>query len=131
MAPKKKGTDHAKALAARIVKMGEDMGLYSREGVPHGQTVWAADRKIKVVLTDKEGRQLGIDCFCQEGGGSAYLKYFAKELDVKEYQFKGIVVWKGAGFPKPFQGVLRSRGAVHIDDLPNYIRTHFSLKAAE
>lgn len=127
MAPKAKGKTESDAMVRRIEALATKLGLQVEKNVKHGTTVWASVRKIKIVLSNGEHKKLGIDCFCQWGSGTAYLKYFAKELDVKEYQFKGIVAWEGSGFPQPFVGVLKSRGAIHMEDIESYIKTHFGI----
>jgi hypothetical protein len=86
----------------QVSSIGKSLGLSVKHNVAAGETIWATKRRIKVVLSrEVAGRSkqtLGIDCFCQEGAGTANQKAFAKLLDVKEYPI--LFSWKYLYFQK-------------------------------
>lgn len=133
MAPGKKGPKHAEKMIDEIERIGKSLGLSARRNVPAGKTVWTTARKIKIVLESTSARnkskksQVGMDCIYQEKGGTAYVKFFAKAEDVKEYPMRGIVVYAGPSFGAAFEGVMNSRGALPLNQLKSWLKEFFNL----
>lgn len=118
----------------KVAKLGKAMGLRVTRNVPAGKTLWSTDRRIKVVLEHASTRgktkraQVGIDCICQHGNGTAHVKFFGKEEDTRHYPMKGIIVYAGKGFKPEFRGVMESRGAIPLDNLRAWLKTFFNMK---
>jgi hypothetical protein len=109
---------------------GRELGLDVAYSVPSGETVWATKRRIKVVLSKGKGpfrKSLGVECFCQDGPGTANQKAFAKIEDIKHWPIPGVLVFAGPGLSAGFCGVLVSLGAIPLKDLEERVRTHFNL----
>jgi len=126
----KKATVNAAKMAAKVVALGKRLGLQVEKNVPSGHTVWATPRKIKVVLSSitTSGKiSLGVECFCQDGGGTANQKAFAKFADVEKWPLPGVIVYDGPGLKAGFRGVLDTHGAIPLGKLEQRIRQHFGM----
>jgi len=118
-------------MVKKICSLGKSLGLAVYQNVKQGRTIWATDRRVKIVFTHQgekvNRRSLGIDVITQEGPGSANIKAFGKLLDVKSWPIQGVLVYGGSAFSKEFRGVLETHGALPIEDLETYVRTYFNL----
>jgi len=126
----KKATVNAARMAKQVMALGARLGLKVEKNVKSGQTVWATARRIKVVFRKTDGsltQSLGIECFCQAGEGTAYLKVFAKFEDVKIWPFPGVIVYDGPGLKGGFRNVLNTHGAIPLKALEARVRQYFSL----
>jgi len=93
-------------LRAKVVALGQQLGLDVRIEVRVGRRLWGAVRSIDVVPTRKEtGLTLGIECKFQGGGGSAEEKIPATIQDIAAWPIPGLVVFGGAGFFTKHGGV--------------------------
>ena len=124
---------NAKQLVKEVCDIAASLKLVAKERVPAGRTVWATDRRIKVVLEyapnkKKEPRRLGVECFCQDGPGTANQKFFAKVEDTKHWPMDGVVVYGGKGFSPEFEGVMNTYGAVPLEGLKTWLKTYFNMK---
>lgn len=123
---------NAKMLQEHIARLGKALGLETKLNVSAGQTIWGTDRKVDVVFSQLVGggmvaRRLGVDCIFQEGGGTAKYKVTAKFEDVERWPVKGLVVYSGEGFGERVEAVMSYMGAVHVNDLQQYLRFYFDL----
>lgn len=122
-----KAVESAADISRQVTAIGTTIGCTVHKRVRAGNTIWGTRRDIKVVL-ERNGKQLGVECFCQHGPGTAYQKGFAKIEDVKNYPFPGVVVYGGKGIPVPFRGVLSAHGAVPMEEFQTWACRFFRLK---
>lgn len=129
----KQAVINAKQMVAKVEKIGKSLGLNVTKNVHAGKTLWATDRRIKVVLEHASTRgktkkaRVGIDCICQDGPGTANVKFFGKMEDTKKYPMKGILVYAGPGFKPAFEGVMDSRGAIPLSQLKQWLETYYNI----
>lgn len=126
---------NAKAMIDEVARIGTKLGLVVTKNVEAGQTIWATDRRIKVVLQHESTRgktkkeRLGVECIHQDGPGTANQKFFAKVEDVKHWPLKGVVVYDGHGFKTEFQGVMDTYGAIKLGNFEKWLRAFFNLQS--
>ena len=118
-----------KDLEDEVARLAKDLGLEVRRGVRVGRRLWGAERRIEVVLTDRERRKsLGVECKFQAGPGTAEEKIPATIADIAAWPIPGLVVFKGEGFTANMRSYLVSTGrAVELDDLEPWLRLFFGL----
>jgi hypothetical protein len=116
-------------LKQKVVTLAHDLGLKVDTEVTAARRLWGAKRRIDVVLThEKTGKNLGIECKFQGGGGSAEEKIPATIKDIESWPIPGIVVIDGEGFSANMQGYLMATGKViWFDDLRDWLRLYFAL----
>lgn len=129
MAGKATAVTNGAELRARVVQMGQDLGLEARTEVRVGRRLWGAVRCIDVVLTRAStGKTLGVECKFQGGGGSAEEKVPATIEDIAAWPIPGIVVFGGKGFSQNMVAYFHATGkAVAIDELESWLRLFFGL----
>lgn len=122
---------NSKKMVQVICELGQKLGLDVRKNVKAGETIWTTERRVKIVLKrEVEGQPkkiLGVDCVCQHGPGTAYVKAPTKLMDIKQYPFPGVLVYTGPGIPEKFKGVLSSFGAVALENFETWLRQFFNI----
>ena len=115
-----------------VARLAEGLGLEVRRAVKVGRRLWGAERRIDLVLTDREQRKsLGVECKFQGGPGTAEEKIPATIADIAAWPISGLVVFKGEGFTANMRSYLVSTGrAVELDDLEPWLRLFFGLSLA-
>lgn len=121
-----------KELEDEVARLAEGLGLEVRRAVKVGRRLWGAERRIDLVLTDREQRKsLGVECKFQGGPGTAEEKIPATIADIAAWPIPGLVVFKGEGFTANMRSYLVSTGrAVELDDLEPWLRLFFGLSLA-
>ncbi len=117
-------------LKQRVVELARALGLRVDTEVTAGRRLWGAKLRIDVVLIDeKTGKTLGIECKFQGGSGTAEEKIPATVKDIEFWPIPGIVVIGGEGFSQNMQGYLMSTGkAVWFEELQEWLRLYFGLR---
>ena len=121
-----------KELEDEVARLAEGLGLEVRRAVKVGRRLWGAERRIDLVLIDREQRKsLGVECKFQGGPGTAEEKIPATIADIAAWPIPGLVVFKGEGFTANMRSYLVSTGrAVELDDLEPWLRLFFGLSLA-
>jgi hypothetical protein len=116
-------------LQQRVVELAHKLGLRAETEVTAARRLWGAKRRIDVVLVqEKTGKNLGIECKYQAGSGSAEEKIPATIKDIESWPIPGIVVIDGEGFSTNMQGYLMATGkVVWFTDLEGWLRLYFAL----
>jgi len=116
-------------LKEKVVELATKLGLKAETEVRAARRLWGAKRRIDVVLMyEKTGRILGIECKYQGTRGTAEEKIPATIEDLEHWPIPGIVVIDGAGFSDNMIGYLMSTGkVVWFEDLEDWLRLHFVL----
>lgn len=119
------GTD----LEREVARLAERLGLRVGNQVKVGRRLWAAERRIDLVLRQADSSQsLGIECKYQGVGGSAEEKIPATIQDIAAWPIPGIVVFAGQGFSDNMRAYLHSTGkAVAYEDLEGWLALFFGL----
>ncbi len=119
-------------LEARVIALGERLGLDARRQVRVGKRLWGAERVIDVILGHTNGKRLGVECKYQGTTGSAEEKIPATIQDLAAWPISGIVAFDGDGFSERMRFYLLSTGkAVELEDLEDWLRLYFGLPLAE
>ena len=129
MAGKAKAVANGGELEESVRALCEQLGLETRSQVKVGRRIWGAERKIDVVVTDKQsGKRIGVECKFQGGGGSAEEKIPTTIQDIKAWPIPGIVVFSGDGISPHMKSFLISTGlAIEKADLESWLRLFFGL----
>ena len=122
-------TEVGGGLQAAVVGVGVRLGLDVRREVKVGRRLWGSERRIDVVLTQRESRRsLGIECKFQGTKGTAEEKLPATIADIAAWPIPGLVVFAGEGFSPNMRSYLYSTGkAVELDDLEGWLKLYFGL----
>ena len=81
-----------------------------------------------VLVNEKTGKNLGIECKFQGGSGSAEEKIPATIQDIEFWPIPGIVVIDGVGFSENMKGYLMATGkVVWFDDIEEWLKLYFVL----
>ncbi len=120
-------------LQQRVVQLAEELGLKVSTEVEAARRLWGAKRRIDVVLvSEKTGKTLGIECKYQASRGTAEEKIPTTIQDIESWPIPGIVVIAGPGFSENMQGYLMATGkVVWFGDLEAWLRLYFALGIAE
>jgi hypothetical protein len=107
-----------------VLRILGSLGAKIRRDVIIGETPWGARRKIPI-LCRLGGTLIGIRIITQEGGGSAYLKYYAWEADAKTYPEKitPLIVFSGGGFSSKMRTYMEAHKGVALENLKDYLIT--------
>src|SRR5882724_11790794 len=124
MAGKRTALKHARELQLAVVDLARRLHLEAREEVRVGRRLWGSERKIDVVVTQRESRRsLGLECKFQAVGGSAEEKIPSTIADIGAWPIPGLVVFSGDGFSSNMRSYLVSTGkAVDLEDLESWLR---------
>jgi len=116
-------------LKNRVVDLARILGLKAETEVTAARRLWGAKRRIDVVLVnEKTGKNLGIECKYQGGSGSAEEKIPATVQDIQYWPIPGIVVIDGEGFSDNMKGYLMATGkVVWFEDLQGWLKLYFVL----
>jgi hypothetical protein len=116
-------------LKNKVADLARSLGLKADTEVVAARRLWGAKRHIDVVvIQEKTGKNLGIECKFQGGSGSAEEKIPATVSDIEFWPIPGIVVIDGEGFSSNMQGYLMSTGkVVWFDDLEDWLKLYFAL----
>ncbi len=116
-------------LKNKVADLARSLGLKADTEVVAARRLWGAKRHIDVVVVqEKTGKNLGIECKFQGGSGSAEEKIPATVSDIEFWPIPGIVVIDGEGFSSNMQGYLMSTGkVVWFDDLEDWLKLYFAL----
>ena len=129
MAGKATATTKGKKLQEEVVALADRLGLRARTEVRAARRIWGAQRRIDVVMVnEKNGKTLGIECKVQTTAGSAEEKIPATVKDIEFWPINGIVVIDGEGFSKNMEGYLIATGKViKFEDLEDWLTLYFGL----
>jgi len=129
MAGKRTALKHARELQLAVVDLARRLHLEAREEVRVGRRLWGSERKIDVVVTQRESRRsLGLECKFQAVGGSAEEKIPSTIADIGAWPIPGLVVFSGDGFSSNMRSYLVSTGkAVDLEDLESWLRLFFGI----
>ncbi len=129
MAGKGTAPRRGEQLKRRVVELAVGLGLKAGTEVTAARRLWGARRRIDVVLVcEKTGKNLGIECKFQGGSGTAEEKIPATIKDIESWPIPGIVVIGGEGFSQNMRGYLMSTGkVVCFEDLEGWLRLYFAL----
>lgn len=118
-----------KELENEVARLAKELGLEVRRGFKVGRRLWGAERRIDLILTDREQRKsLGVECKFQGGPGTAEEKIPATIADIGAWPIPGLLVFEGEGFSANMRSYLVSTGrAVELDDLEPWLRLFFGL----
>jgi hypothetical protein len=118
-------------LEESVADVATQLGLEVRRGVKVGRRLWGAERRIDLVLTDREQRRsLGVECKFQGGSGTAEEKIPATISDIAAWPIPGLVVFQGQGFSANMRSYLFSTGrAVELSDLESWLQLFFGLNS--
>jgi|SRR6185436_14014266 len=116
-------------LEAAVARLGRRLGLEISSQVRVGRRLWGSERKIDIVMTNRETRRsLGLECKFQGGSGSADEKIPATISDISAWPISGLVVFAGGGFSRNMRSYLLSTGkAVEFEDLEDWLRLYFGV----
>ncbi|MBI3448734.1 MAG: hypothetical protein HY049_07450 [Acidobacteria bacterium] len=129
MAGTRTALKHAAELQSAVVELARRLELDVREEVRVGRRLWGSERKIDVVVTQRESRRsLGLECKFQAVGGSAEEKIPSTIADIGAWPIPGLVVFSGDGFSSNMRSYLVSTGkAVDLEDLESWLRLFFGI----
>ena len=129
MPGKAKAVSSGKALAKRVCKLADELGLEAHKEFRVGRRLWGAGRRIDVVLKQPaSGKTLGIECKAQESGGTVEEKIPATVQDITAWPIPGLVVFEGQGFTDNMKSFLVSTGkAIEFSELEPWLRLFFGL----
>ncbi len=83
-------------LQQQVVELAKKLGLKAETEVTAARRLWGAKRRIDVVLVyEKTGKNLGIECKYQARSGSAEEKIPATIKDIESWPIPGIIVISG------------------------------------
>ena len=118
-----------KELQQQVVELARKLGLKAETEVTAARRLWGSKRRIDVVLiNEKTGKNLGIECKYQATSGSAEEKIPATIKDIESWPIPGIIVISGEGFSTNMQGYLMATGkVVWFEDLEDWLRLYFAL----
>lgn len=118
-----------KALEDTVAELATGLDLRVHRQVRVGRRVWGAERRIDLVLQDRQAaRRLGIECKYQGTSGTAEEKIPAIIRDIAAWPIDGLVVIAGEGFSGNMKAYLLSTGkAVFLEDLETWLRLYFGL----
>lgn len=127
--PKAQGPSSGKNLEDAAAALAAALGLDVRQQVKVGRRLWGAERKIDLILTQRETRKsLGIECKYQGGAGTAEEKIPATIADIAAWPIPGLLVFDGDGFSGNMRSYLISTGkAVEFQDLRPWLELYFGL----
>lgn len=119
--------DSRKELIQEVVGWAEAIGLTAERNINIGRTIWGANRKIDVLISEPNtGERLGVICRYQEASGTTYEKIPADADDIRAWPIRGIVVFAGPGFAGEISAFLRATGvAISLDELDVWARLFF------
>jgi len=81
-----------------------------------------------VLIDDRTGKRLGVECKYQATPGTAEEKIPATIQDIAYWPIPGLVVIDGEGFSENMTGYLLSTGKVVLfDELEEWLRLYFGL----
>ncbi len=129
MAGKAKAVASGASLESQVREIARSLGLVVRAQVRVGRRLWGAERKIDLVVTDRETRRaLGIECKYQRTRGTVEEKLPAVVADIGAWPIPGIIVFAGDGFSTNLRQYLYSTGkAVDLTDLTEWLLLYFGL----
>ena len=119
--------DSRKELIQEVAGWAEAIGLTAERNINIGRTIWGANRKIDVLISEPNtGERLGVICRFQESSGTTYEKIPAEADDLRAWPIRGIVVFAGPGFTGEISAFLRATGvAISLDELDVWGRLFF------
>jgi hypothetical protein len=126
---KAKAVSSGSALAKRVCKLADKLGLEAHEQFRVGRRLWGAGRRIDVILKGgPSSKTLGIECKFQKKPGTTEEKIPTTIRDIEAWPIDGIVVFDGQGFTENMKSFLLSTGkAVEFRDLEPWLRLYFGL----
>jgi hypothetical protein len=129
VAGKAKAVSAGSALAKKVRKLAEKLGLEAHEQYRVGRRLWGAGRRIDVILKGgPNSKTLGIECKFQKKPGTTEEKIPTTIRDIEAWPIDGIVVFSGEGFTENMKTFLVSTGkAVEFKDLEPWLRLYFGL----
>ncbi|MBN2495305.1 MAG: hypothetical protein JXR96_11980 [Deltaproteobacteria bacterium] len=129
MAGRETAPASGKALEQAVQRVAEGLGLDCASQVRVGRRIWGAERRIDLVLRDRQsGRRLGLECKFQGTVGSAEEKIPALIDDIAAWPIDGLVVISGEGFSANMKAFLLSTGkVVYLEDLEIWLRLYFGM----
>ena len=118
-----------RTLEDSVSALAEQLGLEVRRQVRVGRRIWGAERRIDLVLRDRTGKRLGVECKAQATPGTAEEKIPAIVQDLAAWPIDGLVVIHGEGFTDNMKAFLLSTGkVVYLEDLEMWLRLYFGLE---
>jgi hypothetical protein len=129
MAGRSKAPKSGALLKDKVVKLAQQLGLRAETEVRAARRIWGQRRYIDVVLIDdRTGKRLGVECKYQATPGTAEEKIPATIQDIAYWPIPGLVVIDGEGFSENMTGYLLSTGKVVLfDELEEWLRLYFGL----
>jgi len=114
-------------LKDKVVKLARQLGLRVETEVKAARRIWGQRRYIDVVLIDdRTGKRLGIECKFQATLGTAEEKIPATIQDIAHWPIPGLVVIDGVS--ENMKGYLLSTGKVVLfSELEEWLRLYFGL----
>jgi len=126
-----KAVTHHERMKRKVERLGHSLGLNADKNVKAGMSIWAERRRINVVLSKKgdngDIKKVGISCMCQDGSGTANVKFFGKREDIDHWPMKGVLVYEGDGFKTEFKGTMSGRGALDYAELEPWLKEYFDI----
>jgi PD-(D/E)XK nuclease superfamily protein len=116
-------------LRQKVAELGMSLGLQVRTEVRVGRRIWGSERKVDVVITQRESRRsLGLECKFQKDRGTVDQKIPATIADLSAWPIPGIVVIAGEGFYPSMRAYLMASGkVVEFDELETWLRWFFGI----
>ena len=117
-----------KTLEEAVRRVAEGLVLETTSQVKVGHRIWGAQRRIDLIVSNQDGRRLGLECKYQGTAGSAEEKIPAIIRDIEAWPIDGLVVFAGNGFSNNMRAYLLSTGkAIPLEDLEMWLRLYFNL----
>jgi hypothetical protein len=129
MPGRRTASKHGEGLKWRVVALARRLELSVKTEVYIGTRFCGGRRRIDVLLVqERTGKQLGIECKYQEFKGTVEDKIFLTVTDIDYWPIDGLIVVDGHGYsPHMLDFLLKTRKVVRWPDLEDRLRLHFLL----